>query len=556
MTSAAPTSSSSRSTGTRESFTGQKAFILTAIGSAVGLGNIWRFPYVAYENGGGAFLVPYLIALLTAGLPILFFDYAIGHKYRGSPPLALKRLNRSAEVLGWFKVGVCFLIALYYAAIIAWAACYAFFSFTLAWGDDPEGFFFERYLESNNGGVEGGPIAVDFVAQVGWPLIAVWVVTLVCLALGVKRGIAMASIIGMPVLFVMFFILVAYSVTLDGAVDGLNQFFTPDWGAMTDPQIWIQAYGHIFFSLSIGFGIMITYASYLKQKSNATGSGLVVGFANSSFEILAGIGVFAALGFLAFTAGTGVDEVVSGGIGLAFIGFPAIISEAPASALVGVLFFGSLVFAGITSQISILEVVISAVKDKTGWSRPLTVGIVGGITAVLSVVLIGGVSGITILDIVDAFANNIGIVAGALIAVVLVSWVYRKLPVFAAHLNQYGSFKLGTTWYVLLGVVVPIVLGALLITDVRTKIVEGYGGFDSWAVGIFGWGAIGLVVVFALVMTLLPWSSSSALYSEAESGEAAQRSDSTRKATAGASSARADSGRVDSAHDDTAGGPR
>ena len=498
----------------RESFTGRKAFILTAIGSAVGLGNIWRFPYITYENGGGAFLVPYLIALLTAGIPILLFDYAIGHKFRGSPPMAFKRLHPGAEVIGWFQVGICFLISLYYAAIIAWAASYTWFSLTQAWGDDAEGFFFGEYLQYDGGGAEGAGLSVDFVAQVGWPLIAVWVVLLACLWAGVRRGIAMVSVIGMPVLFVMFAILVGYSLTLEGATSGLNALFTPDWGALTDATVWIQAYGQIFFTLSVGFGIMITYASYLKRKSNATGSGLVVGFANSSFELLAAIGVFSALGFLAVAANTAVDEVVSSGLGLAFVAFPTIISEAPASALVGVLFFGSLTVAGFTSQISILEVVISAVKDKTGWSRPVTVAVVGGSCAVISIVMIGGVSGVTILDTVDAFSNNIGIVGGAFAAVLLVTWVFRKMDVLADGLNTYGSFTVGPIWKALIGIVLPIVLAVLLYIDISEKIAEGYGGFDTWIVVTFGWGSLALVVALAILLTLMPWTRRSAINTE------------------------------------------
>ena len=116
----------------RETFSSRKLFILSAIGSAVGLGNIWRFPYVAYENGGGAFLIPYLVAILCAGIPLLFLDYAVGHRYRGSAPLSYRRANRKAEVLGWWQVLICFIIAIYYAAIIAWAAMYCWFSITKA----------------------------------------------------------------------------------------------------------------------------------------------------------------------------------------------------------------------------------------------------------------------------------------------------------------------------------------------------------------------------------------------------------------------------------------
>lgn len=507
----------------RESFSGRTAFILVAIGSAVGLGNIWRFPYVTYENGGGAFLIPYLIALLTAGLPILFFDYAVGHKFRGSPPLAFKRMHRSAELVGWFQVGICFLIAIYYAAIVAWAAMYTWFSLTQAWGDDAEGFFFAEFLQYDGGGTEGSGISVDFVAQVGWPLIAVWILILIALATGVRQGLTAVSMWGLPLLFLMFAILVGYSLTLDGAITGLNELFTPDWGALTSATVWIQAYGQIFFSVSVGFGIMITYASYLKRKSNATGSGLVVGFANSSFELLAAIGVFSALGFLAVAANTAVDEVATSGLGLAFVAFPTIISQAPASALLGVLFFGSLTIAGLTSLISILEVVVSSVKDKTGWSRPVSVAVAGGSAAILSVVLIGGVSGVTILDVVDAFSNNVGIVLGAFSAVLLATWVYRKLDVLAAALNAYGSFKVGPIWKGLIGVVLPVVLGVLLVMDIRDKITNGYGDFDTWVVATFGWGSLALVVVAAIGLSLMPWRSNSAMHMESPDHEQVER---------------------------------
>lgn len=496
----------------RESFSGRTAFILVAIGSAVGLGNIWRFPYVTYENGGGAFLIPYLVALLTAGLPILLFDYAIGHRFRGSPPLAFKRLHPKAEAIGWFQVGICFLIGIYYAAIVAWAGMYTWFSLTQAWGDDAAGFFMGEYLQYDGGGTEGSGLSVDFVAQVGWPLIAVWVILLVALASGVRKGITMVSMIGMPVLLLMFVVLVGYSLTLEGAADGLNALFTPEWSALANPTVWIQAYGQIFFSLSVGFGIMITYASYLKKKSNASGSGLVVGFSNSSFELLAAIGVFAALGFLA--AGSPVGEVAESGLGLAFIAFPTIISEAPASALLGVLFFGSLAIAGLTSLISILEVVVSAVKDKTGWSRPASVAVAGGSSAVISVVLIGGVSGLTILDVVDAFSNNIGIVGGALISVFLVTWVFRRMDVLAEGLNAYGSFTVGPVWKALVGVVLPVALGYLLIMDVIDKAQNGYAGYDSWVLGTFGWGSLALMLVLSVGLSLMRWREGSAMHKE------------------------------------------
>ena len=490
----------------REMWSSRKVFILAAIGSAVGLGNIWRFPYIAYENGGGAFLVPYLVALLTAGIPMLFLDYAIGHKFRGSPPLAFRRLHRRAEGLGWWQVAICFVIAVYYAVIIAWAAMFTIFSFTQAWGDDPEGFLFGEYLQVS----EDVAIGFDFVPGVLIPLVIVWAVTLFVLAKGVQRGIARAAVIFLPLLLVMFLVLVVQSLFLPGAATGLDALFTPDWNALLDSGIWIAAYGQIFFSLSVAFGIMITYSSYLKKKTDLTGSGLVVGFSNSGFEILAGIGVFAALGFIAQASGQGIDEVATAGIGLAFIGFPAIISQAPLGTLLGVLFFGSLVFAGLTSLISIVEVVIAAVMDKTGWSRMKCTLAVGIPMALLSILFFSTTTGLNLLDVTDAFVNNFGIVAVAFVTVVLLSWAFRVLPNLRDHMNLTSSFKLGVLWQLLVSIVVPVVLGVILVTELITRIQEGYGGLPAWFVGVFGWGLAAALIVVGLLLSMVPWSRKSA----------------------------------------------
>src|SRR5699024_7377017 len=211
-------------------------------------------------------------------------------------------------------------------------------------------------------------------------------------------------------LVIMFVILVVRSLFLPGAIDGLDAFFQPNWAALLDAKVWIAAYGQIFFSLSVAFGIMLTYASYLKRKTNLTGSGLVVGFANSGFEMLAGVGVFAALGFMAHAANVGVDEVVSNGVGLAFIAFPTIISEMPGGAIFGVLFFLSLIFAGLTSLVSIIQVPISAIADKTGWSERTSTVVVGGLMAIVSILIMPTATGLSVLDTIDEFTNNLGIV--------------------------------------------------------------------------------------------------------------------------------------------------
>lgn len=487
-----------------DSFSSRNVFILSAIGSAVGLGNIWRFPYVAYENGGGAFIIPYIVALLCAGIPLLFLDYAIGHRYRGSAPLSFRRMARWTESLGWWQVAVCIIIAIYYAVIIAWAVMYMFFSLTQAWGSDPKGFLFGDFLQLSD---EVG-VGMTFVPQVLWPHILVWVATLAIIGLGVTKGIGRANTVFMPLLVIMFLVLVVQALFLPGAVDGLNALFTPNWAALADPGVWAAAVGQIFFSLSVGFGIMVTYSSYLSRKTDLTGSGLVVAFANSGFELLAGIGVFAALGFMAFNAGTGVDEVAAGGVGLAFVAFPTIISQAPLGPLVGVLFFGSLVFAGMTSLISIVEVIIAAFRDKLGISRVKATLLVGIPMAIVSTLLFPTTTGLYLLDVMDEFVNKYGILLGGLVAAVAVVLIVRKLPLLSRHLSAVSSVKAGGWWMALIGGLVPLALLGILIADVVKKMQTPYGDGDypNWFLSTFGWGMAGLLIVVGIVMALLPWS--------------------------------------------------
>ena len=485
----------------QESFNSRNYFILAAIGSAVGLGNIWRFPYVAYSNGGGAFILPYLIALLSAGIPLLFFDYAIGHRYRGSAPLALRRLGKWTETLGWWQVMVCFVIALYYAAVVAWAGMYTIFSFTQAWGSDPKTFLMQDFLHV----AETPGVGFDFVPSLVIPMVVVWAVTLITIALGVNKGLAMANTVFMPLLVVMFLILVVQSLFLPGAADGLNALFTPDWGALGNLGVWAAAFGQIFFSLSVGFGIMTTYASYLKRRTDLTGSGLVVGFANSGFELLAGIGVFAALGFMAQASGLGVNEVVDKGLTLAFVAFPTIISQAPLGPLMGVLFFGSLTVAGITSLLSIVEVLASAVRDKLGIPKVRATLAIGIPLAIISTALLSTTTALYFLDITDEFVNKFGILAVAFACVIAVAWIVRKLPVLSRHLDRFSSFRTGKAWMVFIGAIVPVALGSMLVTEFLDKIGKPYENYPLSLLAVFGWGMAAVLIVAAVVLTLIPW---------------------------------------------------
>lgn len=493
-----------RTRSERDTFNTRLVFLMAAIGSAVGLGNIWRFPYVAYENGGGAFLVPYIVALLTAGIPILWFDLALGHRFRGSTPLAFRRISPKAEWIGWFKVGVNFFIAIYYAAIVAWAAIYTVKSFNQGWGDKPDEYFMGDFLQADT--------SVNYSAKFVWPIllvmVLVWIICIAALATDINKGIGKLTSIFLPVLAVMFIVLVVRALFLDGAVDGLNAFFTPNWSVLSDPSVWIAAYGQIFFSLSIGFGIMVTYASYLKPRTNITNTGLVTAFANSSFEILAGIGVFATLGFMAAQQGVGVDEVVSSGIGLAFIAFPTIINSMPLGWLFGFLFFGSLFLAGVTSMISIMEVVFAGVADKFSIPRKKAALYAGTVMAIVSCLLFSTQSGLVTLDVMDKFTNNLGIVFGCVCALIMVGWVLGRRNEIAQHINAVSALRVGLVWEFLTFVATPLLLVYFLVTEIMSLIKEPYGDYMQSQIGLYGWAVMAIIFAIAIVGPLLKFRGS------------------------------------------------
>ncbi|EPZ39829.1 Na+-dependent transporters of the SNF family protein [Anoxybacillus ayderensis] len=485
----------------RQQWGTRAGFILAAAGSAIGLGNIWRFPAVAYENGGGAFFLPYLFALLTAGIPILILEFALGHKYRGSAPLTFARLSKGTEWIGWWQVLISFVISTYYSVVIAWAMSYTYFAFTSKWGENTGDFLFGEYLKlAETPGTFGSLVPAVFI-----PLLLVWIINLAVLYKGVRKGIEVANKIFLPTLVVLFFIIVIRAVTLDGAIEGLNAFFKPNWDQIMNGKVWVAAYSQIFFSLSIAFAIMITYSSYLPKKSDITNNAFITGFANSGFELLAGIGVFSVLGFLAQQQGVEVSEVVKGGVGLAFVVFPQIINQFPAfNEFFGVLFFLSLTLAGLTSLISISETYVSAIQEKFGISRTKAVLGGGGVAALIALVFASN-GGLYFLDVVDYFINNFGVALVGLVEVVVIAWVLKELNALQTHANSVSDIMVGAWWKISLSVVTPIVLGYMMFDSIKTNVKENYGGYDTLFVVKYGWTVAALVIVLGFVLSVKRW---------------------------------------------------
>lgn len=475
-------------------------FILAAVGSAVGLGNIWRFPYLVYSNGGGAFLIPYFFAIFTAGIPLLILEYGMGHKFRGSTPLAMARGNKRWEWLGWWPSINAFLILLYYSMILSWALKYFTLSFTKGWGDDPNTYLFNDFLQLSSSPFEFGKIV--------WPVLigitALWVVNWFICFRGINQGIEKLNKILLPTLLFIMVVIVIKGTTLAGASAGLNKLFTPDWSKVSDPKVWIAAYGQVFFSLSIAMGIMITYSSYLPKKTDINNSAFMTAFANCGFEFLCSIGVFSILGFMATSQGVGVDEVVSSGIGLAFIVFPKVFTVMGTwGTILSVLFFACLVFAGLTSSVSLVEAVTSAVIDKTGWERKKVVSGICLVGFIISTAF-ATQAGLYLLDIMDNFINNYGIVVVGLLEAIVIGWII-KAETIRKHTNSVSYYNIGKWWNVAVMFITPAILTYMLIQSLINEFKHPYGDYPLASLLLYGWGIIGLGIIGALLISKMPW---------------------------------------------------
>ncbi|HIF9541463.1 TPA: sodium-dependent transporter [Photobacterium damselae] len=481
----------------REQWGSRAGFILAAVGSAIGLGNIWRFPYMAYENGGGAFFIPYLFAMLTAGIPFMIMEFTLGHKLRSAAPRAFAKLGGKYEWLGWFQVFIAAVIAVYYVAVIGWAISYLGFSFKQNWGSDTNAFFFSEYLKLG----EHSPSQLGgFQLHIAIPMMIAWAITFAAIYSGVKGGIERASKIMMPLLFIMVLGLITRVVFLPGALDGLNYLFQPDFSKILDAKVWSAAYGQIFFTLSVGFAIMIAYSSYLPSKSDINNNAFMTVLINCGFSITAGVLIFAVLGYMAQEQAKPLTDVVSAGVGLAFVTIPAAINLLPAPYILGPLFFLALVVAGLSSHISIIEAVTSAVIDKLNWSRKKAAIVVCGTGFIVSMAFATN-GGLLLLDLVDYFINNVALLSSCLLELLIVGWLV-KIADIRQYANSISDFTIGKWFELCIRFISPIMLAIILVTNLYKTLAEGYGGYDMSDLLTLGWGLVGMMIVVSIIINL------------------------------------------------------
>jgi NSS family neurotransmitter:Na+ symporter len=469
----------------REQWHSRAAFIMAAIGSAVGLGNVWRFPYVAYDSGGGAFLIPYFTALFTAGIPMLILEMGLGQRMQRGAPLAFGGIRKPLQWFGWWAAGLSAGIVIYYSTILAWSWVYLWHSAGLNWGANPEEFFNQAVLQKS-----AGP------GEIGWPVFSLvigmaltWLIIYLILRKGV-RSVSRVVLITVPLPMLLLAILLIRGLTLPGAMDGIRYYLTPDFSKLAQPAIWLRAYGQIFFSLSLASGVMIGYGSYLGKKAEITNSALITGLANCGTSFFAGFVVFSILGYLAKVQGLSVKAVAeTSGTGLAFVTFPTAISKLPMlNSLFGMIFFVTLLTLGIDSAFALQEAFTTGFYDK--WRIPTeklaAIFVLIAFPASLIFVTRGGFYW---FDIVDKWICDFGLVISGLVQCIVVGYLY-KVEDFRSYLNTHSEVRLGKWWVWALRYVTPTVLIIILIVNLYTEITKGYENYPRWATLLGGWGVV------------------------------------------------------------------
>ena len=445
------------------------SFLLAMIGSAVGLGNIWRYPYVLYSNGGGAFFIPYIVAILIMGIPFLILEYGVGYNFKSSFPKAVKSISKKWEYLGWFLPVAVFMILIYYSAILGWDGFYLIISAFKGWGADPNAYFTGSFLQANDtlGGLGTFVPFVAIAMLVGW--VIMWVISHTDL----EKGLGRVSKVLVPLLFAIMIFIVLFSLTLPGAGIGLAELYNPDWSLLLNFNIWMAAFGQMIFSLSLGMSIAFTYASYTKDDSDLVSNALWVTVANCGFENFAAIGVFSILGYMSLQSGVAVPDLVTQGTGLVFIVYPTVFNVlGDWASVIGPLFFFTVYLAGLTSILSTIEPLSFSIQNKFGWSRNKTMTILCVFGAAVSMIYATAM-GSYILGIADTFVNQIAILIGVIFECIIFAWIFKAENIIPKLNAKSKSIKLGKWWLVVVKYVLPIFIAIVWVGGILEVISSG-----------------------------------------------------------------------------------
>lgn len=431
----------------RSSFTGKIGFVLAAAGSAVGLGNIWRFPYLAAKYGGGMFLLVYIVLAITFGFSLMVAEIALGRKTGVSAIGAFSKLNKKFSFLGWMAAIVPAIILPYYSVIGGWVTKY-FVAFVSGGAKAAaDGSYFDNFITGNS--------------TIIWFLIFM-AATAVIVFFGVEKGVEKVSKIMMPVLVLLTLGIAIYVITLPGAMKGVVYYLKPNFANFRVETV-LAAMGQLFYSMSLAMGIMITYGSYMKKEVAIENSVRQISLFDTGIAFLAGLMIIPAV----FVSG---DVSLNKGPGLMFVTLPKVFEEMPGGTIIGVLFFILVLFAALTSSISLMETIVSIVCDRFKVSRPVSCLIVFGFCLILGIPTAMGygtlgsikVIGMQLLDFFDFISNSVLMPVVALITCIFVGYVV-KTKTISEEVELNGKFKMKGMFNVMIKYIAPIFIIGILV---------------------------------------------------------------------------------------------
>lgn len=440
----------------KQQWTSKLGFILAAAGSAIGLGAIWKFPYMAGANGGGVFFLLFILFTVLIGAPILLAEFIIGRKAGADAITSYKKLapNSYWHLIGYLGTIVSFIILSFYSVVGGWILSYLWRSVTGSLSGDTQ---------------EGYAALFDSVISNPWEVLIAqgvfMVMTIMVVQGGVQKGIERASRYMMPSLFILFFVLVIRALTLDGAMEGVRFLLLPDWTQLTGKTV-LLAMGQAFFALTVGLSVMVTYASYLPKDDSMPKSAISVSGLNILISLLAGLVIFPAVYALGFQP----DQ----GPGIAFVVLPAVFNEMAFGGLFFTIFLVLLLFATLTSAFSILEIGVAGLSKGASTKRvkfSWMVGIlafVAGIPSALSFGVLGDIkiAGLNFFDFADNITSNFGLPIGALLISIFIGYRLKKEDVWdEVRLGSSISRGVFNAWMLLIRIIVPVAILLILITN-------------------------------------------------------------------------------------------
>lgn len=439
----------------RSNFSSKIGFVLAAAGSAVGLGNIWRFPYLAARYGGGTFLLVYLILAITFGFTLMLAEIAIGRKTGLSAIGAFKKLDHRFGFLGVLCAFIPIIIFPYYSVIGGWVIKY--FATFVSGGvkSAANDTYFSSFISSTT-------------EPIGWFALFI-LLTAVIVFLGVDKGIETVSKFMMPVLVLLTIFIAGYGLTVDGAMEGVAYYLKPSMEHFSVKTI-LAAMGQLFYSMSLAMGIMITYGSYMKKENNLEQSVRQIEIFDTAIAFLAGLMIIP--GVFAFSGGTA--ESLNQGPGLMFVTLPKVFNSMPMGGLIGTAFFILVFFAALTSAISLMETIVSIIMDKFKWNRNITVLFVTVLALLMGIPSSLGFGawdhitfiGMSILDTFDFLSNSVLMPIAAFFTCVFVGYVIKPKTIIDEVKESDGTFKSEKLFTIMIKWIAPIFLVAILVSSV------------------------------------------------------------------------------------------